>query len=601
MRHSTFIGMVVVLLLATGAAVAQEAANQRPSALTASDLQQRAVDRLNALADQLDRETKQASSDFSNLSKGYPGGEYTVLVNKTLKDLKASNSPVTKGVLSTPDVQAYTKALEFDPEAAGRDPFLVRGQLFGTVSEIVGEYKADAAYIRALANSIKAAPADNAISLLNNSYMPPKVAALIDPPREDTTAFLLSESPSPTGLAFYATGSGRVVGRAKPTIDYPAVVQLMQDYGERVMTTSCTGTLIAPNVVLSAAHCFCEFDNTQRYLDSADQCRAAKFRRVDGSKVDALGTAYRRVYFQHAGQRRIAKIEIHDEFHFPHADLAIVVLEEPVIGIAPADIVSDQSIQTGETGVIVGFGRHSRLDSAGQPLAMRAEDNEAGLKFWAQTKIGTCKGDDTKKTLVCWTYDTNESSILPDQGNTCNGDSGGPLFATRATGFVLAGVTSGGKDRNCGPADYSFDVDVFGFRDWIVSKLAANAPAAAATQMEFDPLAPETNDYQSFVVWKNWSRFDFAKPAWDHEFDIPSGVKLLRFGVNSHVLTSSRPLHIQLWSPDGKLACDVKSDENVLMCPRLDDPPQGHWRFTIEGPAGLDFQAVATAFAKNAL
>ena len=238
MRHSTFIGMVVVLLLATGAAVAQEAANQRPSALTASDLQQRAVDRLNALADQLDRETKQASSDFSNLSKGYPGGEYTVLVNKTLKDLKASNSPVTKGVLSTPDVQAYTKALEFDPEAAGRDPFLVRGQLFGTVSEIVGEYKADAAYIRALANSIKAAPADNAISLLNNSYMPPKVAALIDPPREDTTAFLLSESPSPTGLAFYATGSGRVVGRAKPTIDYPAVVQLMQDYGERVMTTA---------------------------------------------------------------------------------------------------------------------------------------------------------------------------------------------------------------------------------------------------------------------------------------------------------------------------------------------------------------------------
>lgn len=582
-------------------ASAQQDVSAGSAAIPAEKLQSRAVGRLSALAEYLEREAKQATIDFSKFTKSYPGGEYPMIVHTTIMDLNKSDSSVTRNVLSTPTVADYTKALERDPEVAVKDPDLVRGKLFGAASVEVGRYKGYADTLRTLASSVATAPAEKAVDLINQTTLPADILALLGA-AETPTRDLGATPPGPpagaqASLAYFATGSGRVVGRAKPTIDYPAVAAIMQDSGDQVLRTSCTGTLVAPNVVLSAAHCFCEFDEDQKFLESAPACRGATFRRRNGSRVRALDPGYRRVYFQHAGLRRIAKIEIPDDFSFPHADLAVLVLEEAVVGIKPAPIAVAGSVRAGEIAEIVGFGRHSRLDVAGRPLSLKAEDYEVGLKFAAKTRIGTCKDEDVPRKLICWSYEPHRTASLALQGNTCNGDSGGPLFVTRNQRTELVGVTSGGIDRDCGPNDYSFDVDVASFKDWISDRVSTNSPRTLTT-VPISSLAPHTNDYQYYVLWKEWLRFDYSQPIWEGAFTVPAAMSILRFGVNSHELSSSRPLRIQLWTPTGKLACDVKTDSNVLMCPRIDKPAVGGWRFRLEGPGGLDFQSVATAFAK---
>ena len=586
MQLRTTVGMALAVLVPFHQAMSQERA---PSAV---ELQQRAVARLTALADRMDRETTLAATEFAELNRSTPGGEYAIILDRTVRGLQGSGSVITKNVLATPDAKKAATDAILSPDNQV-SPVLARTQLSGAVSEQLGAHKADIAYVRALAQSLKSAPAKSAVATLNAAYLPPTVERFLDPgPTSVGTA------PKATTIAYYATASGRVVGRAKPTVDYPSVVQIMQDFGSRRMSTICTGTLIAPHVVLSAAHCFCQYDQTQHYLKSARACRAGTFERDDGSKVNALGADYRRVYFQHAGLRKIARIEINDAFAFPHADLAIVTLQEDVSGIQPTRLIANDPVKPGETATIVGFGRHSPLDSAGRPLAMHATSNEAGLKFWARTRIGNCTPEDSTKRLLCWTYDAGETGGFEYEGNTCNGDSGGPLFAQRGDALVLAGVTSGGVNRSCGANDYSFDVDVHGFRDWILARVAANSPRATPPS-DVGSLGPHVGNYKSFVLFTNWTRFDLQRPAWEDQFDVPAGTRMLRFGVNSHALNSTSPLRIWLWNPSGTSVCDVRSNDNALMCPRIDVPAAGRWRFVVDGPAGLDFQGVATAFARQ--
>ena len=45
-------------------------------------------------------------------------------------------------------------------------------------------------------------------------------------------------------------------------------------------------------------------------------------------------------------------------------------------------------------------------------------------------------------------------------GNTCSGDSGGPIFVKRSAGWVLAGDTSNGILKNCGAGDDSYFANI---------------------------------------------------------------------------------------------------------------------------------------------
>jgi trypsin len=226
-------------------------------------------------------------------------------------------------------------------------------------------------------------------------------------------------APRPVPDALAAT---RIINGV-PTGEYPAVAGL--EIVDATTMALCTGTLVSPSVVLTAAHC------------------------VGGSPV-----AIRVTFFPDgttAAHYWALAYAIHPEYSFPDADLALVLLEAPVAGVASVPLTARKP-RSGKSGTIVGYGR----DEAGI----------VGLKQKGTVRLRRCPRRVPQLGLLpgslgralCW-------RSRPGEQDTCHGDSGGPLLV----GGYLAGVTSGG-DEHC-TGSISWDTNVVPFLPWIQSLL----------------------------------------------------------------------------------------------------------------------------------
>lgn len=184
-----------------------------------------------------------------------------------------------------------------------------------------------------------------------------------------------------------------------------------------IVNNQCSGTLITPNAVLTAAHCIPE--NTQ----------AAQTFEVGGA---TYGTS---------------QVVVHPDYGSRDIDLAVMLLNQSVTNVEPSNIHRDTP-EVGQSLTIVGFGATGTAQSG--------HDDSFGVKHVGQTPI-----DEVTATEINWNYDD------PSESNTAPGDSGGPAFIQVDGQYVVAGVTSGGTLENAGLGDYSFDIRVDAFADWI--------------------------------------------------------------------------------------------------------------------------------------
>lgn len=216
-----------------------------------------------------------------------------------------------------------------------------------------------------------------------------------------------------------AQGGPRIVNGTETQEEYSTGAMLV---GSGALFINCTGTMIGCETFLTAAHCVCN-GNT-------------------GGTCGTPNPANYKVYLQNQGILDVASIDVHPDYAFAvQHDIAIFTLSTPVNGIRPTPIHTGATPALGTPGTIVGFGR---TGPAG----------ETGLKRTGNIESASCSVPEPAH--VCWAFENPIGDIVVDS-NTCNGDSGGPLFMDLGSGIVVAGVTSGGDTGDCLPTDNSFD------------------------------------------------------------------------------------------------------------------------------------------------
>jgi uncharacterized protein (TIGR03382 family) len=223
-------------------------------------------------------------------------------------------------------------------------------------------------------------------------------------------------------------GPVSIIGGTQTTAnEYPPVVVLV------ISTSLCTGTLIAPNWVLTAAHCV---DPAVLKLPSQDAVTSAAhvhFHTLDVNADPGMVIAAQATF----------KDPQFDQNNLGSHDLGLIELARPVDDITPAPInLLPANAAVGVRVTTVGFGSQAG-DDTGQV------GQELELKNRATVSCPTLKiGSDAN--LLCFS-DT-------DGTNTCQGDSGGPSFATIQSALTVVGVTSFG-DVNCAKFGASTRVD----------------------------------------------------------------------------------------------------------------------------------------------
>ncbi|KAJ1726172.1 hypothetical protein LPJ61_005371 [Coemansia biformis] len=218
-----------------------------------------------------------------------------------------------------------------------------------------------------------------------------------------------------------------------------------------VGSTMCTGSLIAPNVVLTAAHC--TFDGTGKTFESSG-ARVSFSHTVPSPDLTSAWYSVKQIYVNPTFRPSTLS-----------NDLALFVLDSPI----PSSVATPIKIYTGSVNTstpiaAAGYGMTSPTSSQSIPPQLM----EVGLGVGNDS---FCKSN---------SYGYNPEYLICTNGvggkDTCQGDSGGPLVTSEGAGgkTALLGVTSfapitaDNPKGLCGVAGSTgFYVHISAYLDWI--------------------------------------------------------------------------------------------------------------------------------------
>ncbi|XP_059488930.1 phenoloxidase-activating factor 1-like [Neocloeon triangulifer] len=259
---------------------------------------------------------------------------------------------------------------------------------------------------------------------------------------------------SDSGNFSLSNAEGKILGGTPVAgIQYPWMVAILYD-GSHI----CSGTLIARQWVMTAAHCVTFY--------AADGLPSVRRLRLWLGSYDlslSIKQEIRRVI------RKVDRIYVHNEFEGNNYDVAIMKMNETVIFNAairpvcfPEDI--DQNYG-GWQGIIAGWGTNggptkSNVLLGGTVPILR---NPACSTAWSALNV------EIRNSMIC----AGDGSVAQ-----CTGDSGGPLISADEDGlYSFIGISSFSAPPACGNPDFP---DVYmrtsSFLSWIALVLALPPP-----------------------------------------------------------------------------------------------------------------------------
>lgn len=205
-----------------------------------------------------------------------------------------------------------------------------------------------------------------------------------------------------------------VGGRMVLPGSYPECCLIGQSHRNGTKTWHCTGTLIAPRVVLTAAHCWDPPD----YKVNVVALGAENMANLSQAEI--------------VGVRRMV---VHPDYaRSDHHDVAVLILRREA-KTKPVPLASEAALKAARRVTLVGFGNNDLKSSRGFGIK-----REVNVRITHLRRKETDDFDDAEEELG---FESDLEFVAGGDGfDSCNGDSGGPAYIGEGAKRLLAGVTS---------------------------------------------------------------------------------------------------------------------------------------------------------------
>ncbi len=231
--------------------------------------------------------------------------------------------------------------------------------------------------------------------------------------------------------------------------EQPWMVALVEDGAPAKEGQMCGGALIAPQWVLTAAHCIEDM--------TADE-------------VDIIVGRYKLSSQQ--GERLDADALIPHPQYGDFNDIGLIHLAQPATVGQPVPLVTAVNEQLDDPPTVARVTGWGLIPERGEEF-YPDKLHEVNVPIVSLSQCRAVYGSDVDSSVIC-------AGLEEGGADACNGDSGGPLVVPDGRNWALAGIVSWGD--GCGlPDAYGVYTRVASYEDWIKGYLDGRTPIPEPT------------------------------------------------------------------------------------------------------------------------